>query len=191
MSAFSFYPGKNLGACGEAGAIVTNDKEKAEKVRSLRDWGQVGKGNHVYKGFNFRMDGIQGAILGIKLKYLQEWTSSRIKKAQLYYEKLSVLDNIVLPQTRKDSVHVFHIFAVLASQRDKIFEKIKAMGIHCGIHYPVPIHLHPNMNDLGYRKGHFPIAEKIAKNELSLPIHPELSESDVEHVSDSLILCTR
>ena len=186
LAAFSFYPGKNLGACGEAGAIVTNDDEKAEKVRSMRDWGQVGKGNHIYKGFNFRMDGIQGAILGIKLKYLEEWTSSRIKIAKLYRENLSGLENIELPQTRENCVHVFHIFAVLVSQRDQILERMKKKGIQCGTHYPVPIHLHRSMYDLGYTLGEFPVAEMIAAKEISLPLHPHLSDSEIAYISESL-----
>jgi len=186
IAAFSFYPGKNLGACGEAGAVVTDDQVKADKVRAMRDWGQIDKGNHHYEGFNYRMDGLQGAFLGIKLKHLKKWTSSRIDIAQQYKESLNGVENIILPQTRKDCIHVFHIFAILVSQRDQILERMKAIGIHCGIHYPVSIHLHRNMYDLGYSLGDFPVAEMIASKELSLPLHPYLSESVIDYITKSL-----
>tara|TARA_B100001057_G_C22860027_1_gene954125 strand:- start:2597 stop:3712 length:1116 start_codon:yes stop_codon:yes gene_type:complete len=186
LAAFSFYPGKNLGACGEAGAIVTNDRSKTEKIRSMRDWGQLGKGNHFYEGFNYRMDGLQGAFLGIKLKYLKQWSESRINVASLYKNLLNKSDTIKLPYTRENSVHVFHIFAVLVSNRDEILKKMKARGIHCGIHYPTPIHLHNNMGDLSHKVGDFPVAEKVSKEEISLPIHPSLSEKDVNYISENL-----
>jgi dTDP-4-amino-4,6-dideoxygalactose transaminase len=186
LAAFSFYPGKNLGACGEAGAVVTNDQLKADKIRAMRDWGQVNKGNHVYEGFNYRMDGLQGAFLGVKLKHLDQWTQTRILRAKLYKSLLGSLEEIKLPKSRENSVHVFHIFAVLISDRDKILMKMKAQGIYCGIHYPTPIHLHKNMQDLGYMIGEFPIAERIAKEEISLPLYPNLSESDLEYISQSL-----
>ena len=186
MAAFSFYPGKNLGACGEAGAVVTNDDERAAKVRSMRDWGQVGKGNHLYEGFNYRMDGLQGAFLEIKLKYLEEWTLARIEIAQKYLNAFQDIEKIIKPKTRQNCVHVFHIFAILIPQRDKILEKMTQHKICCGVHYPIPIHCHKNMKCLGYKNGAFPNAEYLAQNELSLPLHPNLTDYDIEFISETL-----
>lgn len=189
IAAFSFYPGKNLGACGEAGAVVTDDQAKADKVRAMRDWGQIDKGNHHYEGFNYRMDGLQGAFLGIKLKHLKKWTSSRISIAENYLKKFQEFEKIKMPQIRENCIHVFHIFAVLLSERDKILNQMKERGIFCGVHYPSPIHLHKNMHVLGYGLGDFPIAEMIAKEELSLPLHPYLSENDIIYIVQSLKDC--
>lgn len=187
MAAFSFYPGKNLGACGEAGAITTNDPEKAHLLRSMRDWGQEGKGNHKNQGFNYRMDSIQAAFLSIKLKRLKEWTESRNRVATLYRELLEGEENITLPSLRKGAVHAFHIFAVLTPERDRIANEMRAAGISCGSHYPVPIHLHPTSSNLGYSKGDFPVAERIATEELSLPIYPELKNEQVVQVVQTLL----
>ena len=187
FAAFSFYPGKNLGACGEAGAITTNDPNKAQLLRSMRDWGQEGKSNHTNPGFNYRMDGLQGAFLNIKLKHLNEWTETRNRVASLYRELLDGEERIHLPSLRQGAVHSYHIFAVLTPERDRIASEMREAGIGCGRHYPVPIHLHPTSAKLGYSKGDFPVAERIASEELSLPIYPELTNEQVVRVAETLI----
>jgi dTDP-4-amino-4,6-dideoxygalactose transaminase len=161
FAAFSFYQRKNLGACGEAGAITTNDTKKAQLLRSMRDWGQEGKGNHANPGFNYRMDGLQGAILGIKLKHLNEWTEARNRVATLYRELLEGEERITLPSLRSGAAHSYHIFAVLTPKRDRIANEMRKAGIGCESHYPVPIHLHPTSVNLGYSKGDFPVAERM------------------------------
>lgn len=186
-AAFSFYPGKNLGACGEAGAITTNDSNKAQLLRSMRDWGQEGKGNHANPGFNYRMDGLQGAFLSIKLKRLKEWTEARNRVASRYRELLDGEERIHLPSLRQGAVHSYHIFAVLTPERDRIASEMQEAGIGCGRHYPVPIHLHPTSAKLGYSEGDFPEAERIASYELSLPIYPELTNEQVDRVAETLI----
>ena len=187
FAAFSFYPGKNLGACGEAGAITTNDPNKAQLLRSMRDWGQEGKGNHANPGFNYRMDGLQGAFLSIKLKRLKEWTEARNRVASRYRELLDGEERIHLPSLRQGAVHSYHIFAVLTPERDRIASEMQEAGIGCGRHYPVPIHLHPTSAKLGYSEGDFPVAERIASDELSLPIYPELTNEQVDRVAETLI----
>jgi dTDP-4-amino-4,6-dideoxygalactose transaminase len=187
FAAFSFYPGKNLGACGEAGAITTNDPNKAQLLRSMRDWGQEGKGNHANPGFNYRMDGLQGAFLSIKLKRLKEWTEARNRVASRYKELLDGEKGIHLPSLRQGAVHSYHIFAVLTPERDRLASKMREAGIGYGKHYPVPIHLHPTSANFGYSKGDFPVAERIASQELSLPIYPELNNEQVVRVAETLI----
>jgi dTDP-4-amino-4,6-dideoxygalactose transaminase len=135
------------------------------------------------------MDGLQGAFLGIKLKHLKKWTSSRISIAENYLKKFQEFEKIKTPQIRENCFHVFHIFAVLLSERDKILNQMKERGIFCGVHYPSPIHLHTNMHVLGYGLGDFPVAEMIAKKELSLPLHPYLSENDIIYIVQSLKDC--
>ena len=186
IAAFSFYPGKNLGACGEAGAITLKCNEKADLLRSMRDWGQQGKGNHVNPGFNYRMDGMQGAFLSIKLKYLREWTNSRIRIASKYLSLLAEEKKIKLPSTKMGARHVYHIFAILVPNRDLVLSKMKSQGIDCGIHYPIAIHQHPSYKHLGFNNGDFPVAENVAKNEISLPIYPELSNEQQLHVVKTL-----
>lgn len=186
LAAFSFYPGKNLGACGEAGAVTTGDAEKARLIRSMRDWGQEGKGVHANPGFNHRMDGLQGAFLSIKLKRLHEWTDARIRIAGTYRELLADLQEIQLPVLRPGARHAHHIFAVLTPDRDRIAARMKEAGVSCGVHYPVPIHLHPSTRRLGYACGDFPNAERLAEQELSLPLYPELTEEQAAYVADAL-----
>ena len=190
MAAFSFYPGKNLGACGEAGAITLNCTKQAALLRSMRDWGQKGKGNHINPGFNYRMDGIQGAFLSIKLKYIREWTDSRIRIANQYLKLLEDEENVKLPSKRDGARHVYHIFAILVPNREFVLSKMKSLGVDCGIHYPVPIHLHPFYKHLGYQNGDFPVAENVAKKEISLPIYPELTNEQqlyvVKNLKDSI-----
>jgi dTDP-4-amino-4,6-dideoxygalactose transaminase len=181
LATFSFYPGKNLGACGEGGAVTTDNEDFARLIRSMRDWGQEGKGKHVNPGFNYRMDGLQGAALSVKLQYLDNWTKER-QRVAARYRKLLAEESIGLQSERAEAEHVYHIFAILAKERDQISKAMQANKISCGIHYPTPIHLQPSFSSLGYARGDFPIAERIANEELSLPIFPEITDEQIDHV---------
>ena len=183
VGCFSFYPGKNLGALGEAGAAVTNDHELKRKMDVLRDHGQAKKYYHTVVGWNGRMDGIQAAALSVKLKRLSEANESRRRHAAHYTELLSGLDEIVLPRTAAGRVHVFHIFAVRVPRRDELLRSLAQKGISCGIHYPVPLHLQQAYAQLGYARGAFPVAERCADEFLSLPMFPELTPAQIEFVA--------
>ena len=180
---FSFYPGKNLGAYGEGGAVVTNNSAIAHHIRVLRDWGQEGKYNHVVKGFNYRMEGMQGAILRTKLPRLEAWTNLRADKAAAYLELLRD-SGLQLPATRPGSRHVWHVFGLLTERRAELQAHLTARQVQTGIHYPCPVHLLPAWAELGYRKGQFPHSEKVAAQELSLPMFPELTREQIETVCD-------
>jgi dTDP-4-amino-4,6-dideoxygalactose transaminase len=182
MGCFSFYPGKNLGACGEGGIVVTDDPALAKTVSMLRDWGQERKYNHVLKGFNFRMEGFQGAILRVKLRYLEQWTEGRFSAAAFYGKHLSGA-GVDLPAARSGCRHVYHVYAVRSHDRDRLQQELGKRGIQTGIHYPIPVHLQPAYADLGYKEGDFPVSEKAAKEVLSLPMFPELTEAQVLAVS--------
>ncbi|MBW2675504.1 MAG: DegT/DnrJ/EryC1/StrS family aminotransferase [Deltaproteobacteria bacterium] len=184
--AFSFYPGKNLGAYGEAGAIVTNNEELTSKIKMLRDHGQREKYYHGIIGWNARMDGIQGAILSVKLKHLKSWNDARRKNARAYNELLSKLDGLVTPHETDDGRHVYHIYAVRAKNRYALIAKLAEKEIHCGIHYPVPLHLQEAYNSLGFGKGSYPVSEKCTKEFMSLPMYPELTEAQIEYVADTI-----
>ena len=181
MGCFSFYPGKNLGAYGEGGLVTTNNPEVAKKIRMLRDWGAERKYEHVLKGFNYRMEGIQGAILRVKLRHLEQWTDARRGHARAYKEALTGT-GLTLPTELPDTRHVYHVFAVLTSKRRELMESLHAQGIQTGIHYPTPVHLLPGYSDLGYTAGDFPVSEKIAREEVSLPMYPELTEEQIQAV---------
>jgi len=182
MGCFSFYPGKNLGAYGEGGAVVTNDPEMDKKIRMLRDWGMERKYHHDLKGFNYRMEGMQGAVLGVKMKYIEDWTEKRRVAADLYRERLANMPGICLPQEALDCRHVYHVFAILLKNRDEVAKRMQAAGIGVGIHYPIPVHLQKCFAELGYTAGDFPVAERIAAEELSLPVFPELTGEQVDMV---------
>jgi dTDP-4-amino-4,6-dideoxygalactose transaminase len=179
---FSFYPGKNLGAYGEAGAIVTNDNELAEKIRALRDHGQIKKYYHSMVGWNARMDGFQGAVLSVKLKYLSMWNEARRRNAKLYEQFLADTDNIITPYEADYAKHVYHIYAIRTQNRDMLKNNLAEKGICCGIHYPVPLHLQDAYKCLGYEIGSFPIAEQCAEDFISLPMFPELTSEQIEYV---------
>jgi dTDP-4-amino-4,6-dideoxygalactose transaminase len=186
LGCFSFYPGKNLGACGEAGAVVTNNGELAHTMRMLRDWGQSTKYNHVLKGYNYRMDAIQAAVLGVKLRHLEEWTEARRMHAA-HYDAILAACSVETPASEEEYRHVYHVYAVRLSGRDKARGRLEAAGVTCGMHYPVPVHLQPAYRDLGYGMGAFPVAERFAAETLSLPIFPELRAEQVERVA--ALLC--
>jgi dTDP-4-amino-4,6-dideoxygalactose transaminase len=184
IGCFSFYPGKNLGACGEGGAITTNRADFAATVRSLRDWGQEGKYNHVRHGFNFRMDAVQGAVLGVKLTYLDGWNAERRRIANLYNDGL--FGDLGLPAGPFGSDHACHVYAVRVKERERVRALLADAGVAANIHYPVPVHLQTAYAGLGYRVGDFPVSEALARETLSLPLYPELSNASVAKVIDAL-----
>lgn len=179
---FSFYPGKNLGAYGEGGLIVTSDDAQAKKMRMLRDWGQEQRYHHVLKGFNYRMEGIQGAILSVKLRYLEQWTEARRARARDYDALLKGADTVKAPEELAGRRHVYHIYAVRTTDRDALQQHLTEQKIATGLHYPIPVHLQEAHKDLGYQKGDFPQSEAAAHEVLSLPMSPELTTAQVEQV---------
>lgn len=184
---FSFYPGKNLGALGEAGAVVTNNQLLAEKVRVLRDHGQDRKYHHVSIGWNGRMDGIQAAALSLKLKRLEAGNAKRRTHAAQYAQRLGSSDDIVPPATAPHALPVYHLYVVRVKNRNEILRRLAEQGIACGIHYPVPVHLQDAYRTLGHRRGDFPVAERCADEILSLPMFPELTPAQVEIVASALL----
>jgi dTDP-4-amino-4,6-dideoxygalactose transaminase len=185
LGCFSFYPGKNLGACGEAGMVVTSDPALARRVRMLRDWGAERKYEHVIKGYNFRMEGLQGAILRVKLRHLEAWTQARIDAARRYDVLLAPHD-VVTPWRAADVRHVNHLYVVRCADRQRLQAGLSARGIQSGIHYPYPIHLLPAFAELGHRAGDFPHAERAAREVLSLPMFPELTAQQAVEVADAV-----
>jgi len=183
--AFSFYPGKNLGAYGEGGAIVTNDDDIAAFARKARHHGSSKRYHHDFVGYNYRMHGFQGAVLGVKLKYLREWTDQRRRAAAKYREVLADLP-LVLPKEKDHVRHVYHLFVVRVKDRQRIGEALWEHGIDYGIHYPIPLHLTGAYEDLGYSEGGFPVAEAAADEILSLPMYPELSKEAIGSVASWL-----
>jgi dTDP-4-amino-4,6-dideoxygalactose transaminase len=183
---FSFYPGKNLGAYGEAGAVVTNNPELAQKIQILRDHGQTEKYKHAMIGWNDRMDGFQGAILSIKLKHLDKWNDARRGHAGLYNELLGDVEHLMLPREAAYARHIYHVYAIRVPRRDEVLAALREKDIWCGIHYPIPIHLQKAYEFLGYAKGSFPIAERCARECLSLPMFPELTTEQIESVATEI-----
>ena len=182
LGCFSFYPGKNLGAYGEGGAVVTGNPEFDRKVRMLRDHGQETKYYHGMIGWNARMDGIQGAVLSVKLKYLPAWNEGRRRNAKIYDELLKGVTGVSAPKEASYAKHVYHIYAIRVKDRDDVITALAAKDIHCGIHYPIPLHLQEAYESLGYRAGSFPVAEKAAAEFVSLPMYPELAQGMIEGV---------
>lgn len=185
MACFSFYPGKNLGAYGEGGAITTSNPEYNRTLRMLRDWGTEKKYEHLLEGFNYRMEGIQGAVLGVKLRYLEAWTEARRAHAARYRELLQPA-GIRVPREMRYARHVYHIYAIRTPHRAELQARLTGAGIQTGIHYPIPVHLQPAYAGLGYRRGDFPQAEKAAEEVLSLPMFPEMTEEQIETVAAAM-----
>jgi len=185
LAAFSFYPGKNLGAYGEGGLATTNDPELARKMRLLRDWGQDRKYHHKMLAYNYRMDAIQGAVLRVKLRYLERWTEARRRIAASYREKLANL-GVRPAREMPGRRHVSHVFSIFHPRRDELQDFLSSREIQSGKHYPVPLHLQEAYSHLGYKEGDFPVSEAIAREQLSLPIYPEMSDSDVDLVCDAV-----
>lgn len=190
VGCFSFYPGKNLGAFGEAGAIVTSNARLKDKIAILRDHGQVKKYYHDVVGWNCRMDAIQAAVLQIKLAHLEHANTRRRAHAAHYDRRLAGQDQIVTPLAAPYGKHVYHIYNVRIRDRDRVKQQMADAGIECGIHYPVPIHLQTAYGDLGYKAGSLPVAERVSNESLSLPMFPELTEEDVDDVCDALLNAT-
>lgn len=183
---FSFYPGKNLGAFGEAGAVVTSNAEWEEKIRILRDHGQVRKYHHTMVGWNCRMDGIQAAVLRIKLQHLDRGNKLRRAHAAHYDRALDSVEEVITPVQAFWARHVHHIYAIRAQDRDAVLRLLADKGIGCGVHYPVPIHLQEAYRTLGYQQGVFPIAERCAAEFISLPMFPELTSTQIETVTEAV-----
>jgi dTDP-4-amino-4,6-dideoxygalactose transaminase len=185
MACFSFYPGKNLGAYGEGGAVTTSNPDYAKKIRLLRDWGAEKKYHHDLKGFNYRLEGIQGAVLGVKMKYIEGWTDAR-RRAAARYGKLLAGTSYALPPETKDGRHVYHVYAIRHPKRDALQAHLESRGIGTGIHYPIPVHLQRSFSELGHKPGDFPHAEKVASEVLSIPMYPELTEAQQDEVVAAL-----
>ncbi len=194
-ASFSYYPGKNLGAFGEAGAVTTNDEELYNRVKKLREHGQSQKYHHDSYGHNYRMEGIQGAVLGVKLKHLNDWTNGRRKVAQKYKDGLKDIKEIILPKEMSYAKHVYHLFVIQINSgnvdqssklRDKLKDFLTEKGISVGLHYPIPLHEQKCFEGLGYKKGDFPITEKLAETGLSLPMFPELSDEQIMYVIENI-----
>jgi len=185
-NATSFYPGKNLGALGDAGAVTTNDSQLARQIKMLRNYGSEIKYHNEIIGYNKRLDEIQAAFLSVKLKHLEAWTSSRQAIAEKYLEGLEGVGDLVLPVTQANATHVFHLFVVRTNCRDELAAYLKGQGIGTLIHYPIPPHLQPCYADLGHVRGDFPIAEELAETVLSLPIWPGMSQGQIDLVIDSV-----
>jgi dTDP-4-amino-4,6-dideoxygalactose transaminase len=185
MGCFSFYPGKNLGAYGEGGLVTTSNPEYARTIRMLRDWGAEKKYQHVLKGYNYRMEGIQGAVLRVKLRHLEAWTEGR-RTAARHYDNFLAGSGVPTPVAMPYARHVYHIYAVRTHARQAWMDALQAQGIQTGIHYPIPVHLLPAFADLGYRAGQFPHSERAANEVLSLPMFPELTESQCKEVASAV-----
>ena len=185
MGCFSFYPGKNLGAYGEGGMVVTNNAEYTRTIRMLRDWGAEKKYQHVLKGYNYRLEGIQGAVLRVKLRHLETWTEAR-RAAAKCYDKLLAGSGVPTPEAMAYARHVYHVYAIRTGQRQQWQDALNAQGIQNGIHYPIPVHLLPAFADLGYTVGQFPHSEQAANEVLSLPMFAELTAEQCEVVANAI-----
>jgi dTDP-4-amino-4,6-dideoxygalactose transaminase len=185
LACFSFYPGKNLGAYGEAGAVVTSEEKYVELIKQLRDQGQSAKYLHERVGYNYRMEAIQGAVLGVKLKHLDEWTAARRQHAAVYSSELAD-SGVRLLKEPADCKSVYHIFPLFTEQRDELREHLHANGISSGIHYPIPVHLQRGFSNLGFKEGDLPQTERVCREVLSLPVYPELTSETVIEIADSV-----
>jgi dTDP-4-amino-4,6-dideoxygalactose transaminase len=183
MSGFSFYPGKNLGACGEGGALVTNSDAYAARAKSLREHGSTQRYYHDEVGFNYRMEGIQGAVLGVKLRHLERWTAERRRVAKRYHELLANTP-LQLPYEADYAESVYHLYVVRHPRRDELKKHLEANKVGCALHYPMPLHLQKCYASLGYKEGDFPVSEKAARECLSLPIFPELTDEQIQRVTE-------
>jgi dTDP-4-amino-4,6-dideoxygalactose transaminase len=181
LGCFSFYPAKNLGAGGEGGMVVSGSEELARRVRLLRDWGQEGKYRHVVKGYNYRLEALQAAILRVKLRHLPAWNAARARNAARLSEGLRGAE-VRLPMPAPERDHVFHVYAVRSPRRDALAAHLREHGIGTGIHYPVPVHLQEAYRDPRYGPGHFPASEEAARSVLSLPMFPELTAAQIDAI---------
>ncbi len=188
-AALSFYPGKNLGACGEGGCVTTNDEQMAQKIRMIRDHGQAKKYYHDMEGYNGRLDAIQAGLLGIKLKSLPEWNEKRRRNASLYtklFTQLPIPNALIPPHVPDWAKPVYHLYIVRVPQREKLQAHLNEKGIGTGLHYPIPLHLQTAYSNNGYKEGDYPITEKVSKEILSLPMFPELNEEQISYVVEKI-----
>jgi dTDP-4-amino-4,6-dideoxygalactose transaminase len=186
-AAFSFYPGKNLGACGEAGAVTTGDEAMAQKIRMLRDHGQARKYYHDIEGYNGRLDAIQAGILSVKLKFLPDWNKARRELAEHYGEKLANIQGILPPLEDRSVKSVYHLYVIRTerpAQRDSLQARLAEGGVETGLHYPVPLHLQKSYRSMNLGPGSFPVSESVAGRLLSLPMGPTLTQSQIERVTE-------
>jgi len=184
-AAFSFYPGKNLGAYGDGGMVVTNDKKVANRLEMLRNYGQKEKYKHLFRGYNRRLDTMQAAILRVKLRYLEKWNAARRWNASLYQKHLEG-SGVVVPGEAGGAESVWHLYVIRTEQRDQLKDHLVSKGINASIHYPVPIHLQPAYQDLGHKRGDFPVTEAYAEKILSLPMYAELTGRQIEFVAQTI-----
>jgi dTDP-4-amino-4,6-dideoxygalactose transaminase len=185
-AAFSFYPGKNLGACGEGGAVTTNDADVAKKIRMLRDHGQAQKYYHDIEGYNGRLDSIQAGLLRVKLGYLNDWNELRQQAAARYRGFLGNVEGVVLPYEPSFSKPVYHLFVIRVEDREALQKHLAEAGISTGIHYPIPLHLQKAYVGLGYSRGTFPVTERVAGQILSLPMYPQLRLEQQQRVAEQM-----
>lgn len=186
IGCFSFYPTKNLGAFGDGGMIVTDDESVYKKLLMLRDYGRQSRDEHITVGYNSRLDTIQAAILRIKLRYLNRWNAMRRKNAKIYTSKLKDIEGVIVPCEANYARHVYHVYAIRVANRDTVIKELRKKGIAALIHYSKPLHLQKVYENLGYREGDFPIAEKIAQEVISLPMYPHLKEPQIKFIADTL-----
>ncbi|MCC7429701.1 DegT/DnrJ/EryC1/StrS family aminotransferase [bacterium] len=186
VGCFSFYPGKNLGAYGEAGGVITNDEELRNKMQLLRDHGSKVRYVHEVFGHNYRMEGLQGAVLGVKLKYIEKWTEMRRKNAALYNKHLAGIPQLATPKEASFAKHVYHLYVVQVENREELIKFLNSKGISTGLHYPIPLHLQKAFECYNYKKGDFPGAEAESSKILSLPMFPELTEEQIIFVADTI-----
>jgi len=184
-AAFSFYPGKNLGAYGDGGIVVTNDRGIARRLEMLRNYGQKEKYQHLFRGYNRRLDTLQAAVLRVKLRYLEKWNAARRWNAVLYHKFLDGC-GLLLPGEAPGAESVWHLYVIRAEQRDALKEHLISRGISASVHYPIPIHVQPAYLDLGYKKGDFPVTESCAHQVLSLPMYAEISQDQIEYVAKTI-----
>ncbi len=183
---FSFYPSKNLGGCGEGGAVVTSDADLAERIRLLRNHGSISKYEHRFPGYNFRMEGLQGAFLAVKLRYLDEWNERRRMLAQ-HYDRLFSGSRVVTPAEMPYAKHVYHLYVIQVENREALRRRLNEQDIETGLHYPIPLHLQEAYRSLGCRRGDFPVSEGLAERALSLPMYPDLTFEALERVASPIL----
>ncbi len=184
--AFSFYPGKNLGAYGEGGAVVTNSEIISEKVAILRDHGSKEKYIHLEEGYNARLEGFQGAVLGVKMKYIEKWTDLRRAHARYYNELLKNIDEVITPVELPFAYHVYHLYVIRVKNREELKNSLAGKGVGTGYHYKYPLHLQKAYENLGYEKDDFPVTEKVMKEIISLPMYPELTNEQIDYVVNGI-----
>ena len=186
MGCFSFYPGKNLGAYGEGGAVVTQDEEITQRILMIRDHGQEKKYYHCIEGYNGRLDAIQAGVLRIKLKRLKDWNKARRENAKYYHDLLSKIEGVTIPFESDFAQSVYHLYVILVDDRDGLQKYLTDKGIATGLHYPVPLHLQRAYSHMGYKEGSFPVTENAAKRLLSLPMFPELTREQIGYVCETI-----